>query len=260
MVSVGHLGSRPLGQHCLELLDEHPEITVEAVVTYPPEHDGWWDGSLNATARELGYPIVNEDQLFEYDLDYLVSTLYYNVLDEELLDHPSEGGINLHQAELPRYRGSNTFSHAIMNARDDDYWQYGTTLHFMSPTVDAGDVIDRKFVEITEEDTARSLYQKTERASVALFQERLDDVVSGAIDDMRTPQEQFDGPSYFYEKSSLVGEKAITREEFEAMDQHVLYDRIRALDFPPFEPAHLRLGDGKIYLTKSLYGQVPGDG
>lgn len=259
MVSVAHLGSRPLGRKCLELMDEHPDVTVEAVVTYPEDHDGWWEGSLNATARELGYPIVDEDTLFEYDLDYLVSTLYYNILDEELLSHPTHGGVNLHQAELPRYRGSNTFSHAIMNAREDDHWQYGTTLHFMSPEVDAGDVIDRKFVEITEEATARSLYEKTERASVGLFAERLDDLVSGAVEEMRTPQDQFESKSYFYAKTSLDGEKAISPAAFHGIDEHALYDRVRALDFPPFEPAYLELGDGKIYLTKSMYGEVPGE-
>ena len=260
MVSVAHLGSRPLSQQCLERMHDHPEITVEAVVTYPEDHEGWWDGSLYETAQELGYPIVNEDTLFEYDLDFLVSTLYFEILDESLLEHPTYGGVNLHQAELPRYRGSNTFSHAIMNAREDDHWRYGTTLHFMSPTVDAGDIIDRKFVEITEEDTARSLYEKTEAASVELFEERLDDIVTGEVESMRTPQEQYESEVYFYEKTSLDGEKRITPEECQTMDEFELYDRIRALDFPPFEPAHLCLGDGKLYLTKSLYGEVPGDG
>lgn len=259
MVSVAHLGSRPLGRHCLELMADHPDVTVEAVVTYPSDHEGWWEGSLHETARDLGYPVVGEDRLFEYDLDYLVSTLYFNILDEELLDHPANGGVNLHQAELPRYRGSNTFSHAIMNARTDDYWQYGTTFHFMSPEVDAGDVIDRNFVEITEEDTARSLYEKTERASVELFEERLPDLVSGTIEEMRTPQDQFESEVYFYEKTSLEGEKRITPAEFESMDEYELYDKVRALDFPPFEPAHFAIGDGKIYLTKSMYGEVPNE-
>lgn len=250
MVTVAHLGSRPLSLDCLRIMHQHPDLSVKAVVTYPEDHEGWWDGSLNTLASELGYPVIPEAELLEYELDYLISTLYFNILDTEILDHPSQGGLNLHQAELPRYRGSNTFSHAIMNARDDDHWQYGTTFHFMSPEVDEGDIISRKFVDITETDTAWSLYQKTERASVALFEELLPAIVSGEIQEMRTPQEQIDGKRYFFSKSSLDGEKHIPMEAFVDSDTELrVYDKIRALHFPPFEPAFTTIDGRKIYLT-----------
>jgi methionyl-tRNA formyltransferase len=232
-------------------LDEFPSIDVKAVVTYPEEHDGWWEGSLYKLATDLGYPIVNEEELLEFDLDYILSTLYYNILDEELLTHPTHGGLNLHQAELPRYRGSNSFSHAILNARDDDYWQYGTTLHYMSEEVDAGDIIKRNFVEIDENDTAHSLYQKTEDESVELLFEMLPKIVSGEIEDMRTQQDEFEGPSYFYSNESLDGEKLIPYETLTDQNQATeVYDKIRALDFPPFKPAYTEIDGEEIYLVK----------
>lgn len=256
MVSVAHLGSRPLSHRCLRLMDEYPEVDVEAVVTYPPDHDGWWDGSLHDVATELGYPTVDEADLFDYDVDYFVSTLYFNILDGDLLAHATHGGLNLHQAELPRYRGSNTFSHAIMNARDDDYWQYGTTFHFMSEAVDEGDVVARNFVDIEETDTARSLYEKTEDASVELFVEMLPTVASGEVHEMKTPQEEFPGERYFYAKDSLDGEKHIPYEMLsDPGRQTEAYDRIRALDFPPFEPAYTELNGERIYLRTEHVGQ-----
>lgn len=249
-VSIAHLGSRPLSRRCMRLMHQHPKVDVKAVVTYPPEHDGWWDGSLHELATEFGYPTVDESELFDYDLDYLVSTLYYNVLSSELLDHPTYGGLNLHQAELPRYRGSNTFSHAILNARDDDYWQYGTTLHFMSEELDAGDIVDRNFVEIEETDTAKSLYKKIEDASVELFFEMLPKMVSGEITKMRTPQEEFDGESYYYSRESLSGEKYIPYENLADPDSETeIYDKIRALDFPPFKPAYTEIEGEEVYLS-----------
>lgn len=258
MPSVALFGSRPLSRACLELLDDEPEIQVEAVVTYPEGHDGWWDGSLHALAKEKGYPVVDEDDVFDYDVDYIISVLYYNILDAELLDHPTQGGLNLHQAELPRYRGSNTFSHAIMNARNDDYWQYGTTLHFMSEEVDEGDIVARKFVDITEEDTSKSLYKKTERASIELFEAQLPNIVSGEVHEMRTPQSEFDGKTYFYSKESLDGEKEIPLERLTGDEtSREIYDKIRALDFPPFEPAYTRIGDKKVYVTKTSYEDLP---
>jgi hypothetical protein len=153
--------------------------------------------------------IEDEQRLQEYPVEYLISVYYPNILEPELLAHPERGALNLHQAELPRYRRSNVFSHAIMNARPDDHWRQGTTLHFMAEDVDAGDIVDKRFVPITEEDTARTLAERTEGPSIELFEEALPAIVSGAIDDMGTPQAEFDGERYFYAKDSLDDLKAI---------------------------------------------------
>ncbi len=257
MVTFAFLGSHPLGEACLQRLHDHPDATVEAVVTYPAGTDNWWDGSVNDTARSLGYDVLTipkEESLFDYEFDWLLSVYYPNILGEALLDHPTEGALNLHQAELPRYRGSNVFSHSIMNAREDDHWKHGTTLHFMAPEVDAGDVVDRRFATITEGDTARSLYEKVREESVTLFEQRLPDIISAAVHEMRTPQERFEGERYFYPKTSLEGKKAIPLEELSDPDREVeLYDRVRALDFPPHEPAWTVLNGEKLYLTKEGY-------
>lgn len=255
MVSVAHLGSRRLSHRCLKLMDQHPEVEVKAIVTYPEDHEGWWEGSLHNRATELGYPVVSEEDLFDYDLDYLISTLYFNILDKELLDHPTHGGLNLHQAELPRYRGSNTFSHAIMNARQDNYWKYGTTLHFMSEEVDAGDIVARNFVDIADTDTSKALYKKVEDASVELFFEMLPKIISGEVNEIRKPQKDFEGKSYFYSKTSLEGEKYIPLEDLKEKENKHIFDKIRALDFPPFEPAYTKMEGEKIYLTREYRGK-----
>ena len=255
MTSIAFLGSHSLGVTCLQRLADASDVRVEVVITYPPDEETWWEGSVYERADELGYPIltINEEEaLLEYEVDYILSVYYPNVLGPELLSHPEKGALNLHQAELPRYRGSNVFSHSIMNAREDDHWKHGTTLHFMAEEIDAGDVIARGFAEITEEDTARTLYDKVEEVSVDLFERMLPHIVSGEIHHMRTPQAEFDGPRYFYSKASLDGEKEIPAGKFGSGGIE-LYDRIRALDFPPFEPAYTSVGDRRIYLTKTGY-------
>nr|WP_305794628.1 formyltransferase family protein [Halomarina rubra] len=208
---------------------------------------------------EYGYEVATlaeERRVLEYDVDYLLSVYYPNILDGELLGHPERAALNLHQAELPRYRGSNVFSHSILNAREDDYWRHGTTLHVMAEEVDAGDVIGRNFVDITEDDTARTLYEKTRTASIDLFEEYLPHVVSGEIDDMETAQSEFEGERYFYAKDSLADRKEIPAERLASSDHEVqqeTYDLIRALDFPPFEPAYTTLDGHRIRLTASWF-------
>lgn len=255
MTSVAFFGSHPLGVRCLDRLHDHPDVDVSVVVTYGRDHDGWWEGSVHDRALELGYPVLTREDATDataYPVDYLLSVYYPDVLGPELLDHPDVAPLNLHQAELPRYRGSNVFSHSIMNARDDDHWRHGTTLHVMAESVDTGDVIARRFVDVREDDTARSLYDRVRETSVALFEETLPAIVADEVLSMATPQSAFDGPRYFYGKDSLDDLKEIPTEALADPERELeLYDRIRALDFPPHEPAWTRLHGEKVYLTLS---------
>lgn len=262
MTSIAFFGSHPLGVACLDRLADADDVSVEMVVTYPLDEDSWWDGSVHERALDHGYPVATvgaADCVFELDIDYIISVYYPNILDEEMLAHPTLGALNLHQAELPRYRGSNVFSHSIMNARADDHWRHGTTLHFMAPEVDAGDIVDRNFVPITEADTARSLYERTRSASIQLFEQTLPAIVSGAVTDMATPQSQYEGKRYFYTKDSLDDIKEIPLSKLRGADEPTeleIYDTVRALDFPPHEPAYTYLDGRKLYLTASDYESV----
>jgi len=261
-MDIAFFGSHPLGEECLNILSKSEEVNVCVVVTYPEDEDHWWSGSVHSLAKDLGYEVLTieeERDILNYKFDYLLSIYYPNILGEKLLQHSEKGAINLHQAELPRYQGSNVFSHSIINARKDNYWKHGTTLHFMEEEVDTGDVIDRGFIEITENDTARSLYEKTRERSIQLFKETLPKIVSGEIHDMRTPQSEFEGPRYFYYKSSLDGEKRIPLERLiNSKNELEIYDKIRALDFPPFKPAYTEINGKEIYLTKSSYEDFKG--
>lgn len=256
-MDVAFFGSHPLGEECLRILDKSEKVNIPVVVTYPPDGEHWWSGSVCSLAEDLGYQtlwIEDEENVLNYEFDYLLSVYYPNILSAEMLNHPHEGAINLHQAELPRYQGSNVFSHSILNARNDNYWKHGTTLHFMEEEVDTGDVIDRGFVRITENDTARSLYEKTRNKSIQLFEKTLPKIISGEIHEMRTPQSEFDGPRYFHYKSSLDKLKKIPLEQLTTSDNKLdIYDKIRALDFPPFKPAYTEINGEEIYLTKSSY-------
>lgn len=259
MTKVAFFGSHPLGERCLRLLDEHTDIDVDVVVTYPLEYESWWEGSVHKLAKEMGYEVLltdDEAEVRAHDVDYIISVYYPNILPSGILNHANIDAVNLHQAELPRYRGSNVFSHSIMNAREDDHWKHGTTLHVMDPEVDAGAIIDRRFTKITEDDTARSLYEKVRETSVDLFRGAIEGIADKTLTEEVTPQDELPGKRYFYSKDSLDGLKEIPQDELvEADNQQELYDRIRALDFPPHEPAWTTINDKKVYLTKSGYGK-----
>lgn len=255
MTRVAVFATHGLGVDCLELLNSHAEIDIPIIVTYAPEKETWWTGSVYETAKELNLPVVSlseQDTVLDHEIDYLLSVYYPEILDERLLSHPKQGALNLHQAELPRYRGSNVFAHAIMNARTDDHWQYGTTLHEMVEEVDAGPIVDRAFVDIYEDDTARTLYDRTRKASLTLFEQWLPEIADRTILENTTSQEEFGGERYFYTKESLNDLFCIDADRLATEDRKnalAVYDQIRALEFPPLDPAHTQIADEKVYLT-----------
>lgn len=257
MATFAYLGTHPVGIEVLRRLASHPDATVTVVVSYPPKEDNWWPGSVYREAEKMGLQvrtIADEESILEYDIDYILSVYYPNILSAELLDHPHRGSLNLHLAELPRYRGSNVFAHSIMNARDDDHWRHGATLHFMTEELDAGDIIDRRFVNIFENDTARDLYERTIDASIELFTDTLPKILSGKIKAMRTSQDSYECKQYFYRKNSLEGLEEIDLGALSDPDRtHEMYDRIRALEFPPHNPAFVKLDGRRINLTLKTY-------
>ena len=247
MVTVAVFATHGLGAECLKLLHNHPEINISIVVTYAPDTETWWTESVYETATELNLSVVSlseQDTVLDHEIDYLISVYYPEILGEELLSHPTQGAVNLHQAELPRYRGSNVFAYAIMNARADDHWQYGTTLHEMVEEVDSGSIIDRAFVDIYEDDTARTLYDRTRDASISLFEQWLPAIADKSILEQTTPQDEFDGERYFYTKESLNDLFCIDADRLAVEDQTgslAVYDQIRALEFPPLDPAYTEI-------------------
>ncbi|MFC4447467.1 hypothetical protein [Halorussus aquaticus] len=70
---------------------------------------------------------------------------------------------------------------------------------------------------------------------------------------MRISQEEFEGEQYFYPKSSLDGEKEIPLKELCKGDFETVYDKIRALDFPPFKPSYTVVNGQEIHLTLNSY-------
>ena len=64
--------------------------------------------------------------------------------------------LNIHPSLLPKYKGLNTHERAIKNK--DIY--SGCTVHFVTPKLDSGKIINQKKVKISKKDTAKTLANK----------------------------------------------------------------------------------------------------
>ena len=115
------------------------------------------------------------------DLDFILGVHFPYVIPEAVLEIPRAGILNLHPAFLPCTRGWHTPSWAIL-----EQCPYGATLHFMDTGVDTGDIVHQKEVEVTEGDTADSLYQRVLAAEFEVLVEAWPSLASGTY--RRYPQ------------------------------------------------------------------------
>jgi methionyl-tRNA formyltransferase len=122
----------------------------------------------NDFKTERGLAILNN-----LNLDYIFGIHFPYIIPSNVLSIPKVGFLNLHPAFLPFNKGWHTPSWAIL-----ENTPYGASLHFMAAELDAGDIILQKQIEISETDTADSLYQRVLRLEEEIFKESLPALIS----------------------------------------------------------------------------------
>jgi methionyl-tRNA formyltransferase len=163
------------------------------------------------------------------------------ILPDKILAQAGFHAFNLHNAALPLYKGHNTCNHAILNGDEI----YVSTVHWMVAEVDSGPIALEESVQIAPDETARSLYQKALTSGEIVFRRLLELLLSGSP----VPRTPMLGQSVFYPRSSLDALRDIT----DLPDATVADRRIRALFFPPFEPAYLRVAGRKQYVLPARF-------
>ena len=151
---------------------------ISAVFTHRdnPNENIWFD-SVAEYASSCGIPaFAPEDinhpvwvnRIKAMEPDYIFSFYYRTLLKSELLTVPKLGCINLHGSLLPKYRGRVPINWAIINGEKET----GVTLHYMTRQADAGDIIAQKRIEISDCDTAKTLFGKAVDAAKTMLADR----------------------------------------------------------------------------------------
>ncbi|MBI3019260.1 MAG: methionyl-tRNA formyltransferase [Deltaproteobacteria bacterium] len=111
--------------------------------------------------------------------DLIVVIAYGLFLPKSILDIPLHKTLNIHPSLLPKYRGAAPIQWALING---DH-QTGVTILYVTPKMDAGDMLLQKKIEILEEDTCDSLQTKLS----ALGANLLIETISGLKNHSLTP-------------------------------------------------------------------------
>lgn len=142
---------------------------VTAVVTQPDKPKGR-SKELQAPpvkeyAMEKGIPVLQParirtpeavEELKKYEADVYVVAAFGQILTKEILEYPKFGCLNIHASLLPKYRGASPIAWAILNGDD----KTGVTIMQMDEGIDTGDMLLQKEIEISENETTDSLFDK----------------------------------------------------------------------------------------------------
>lgn len=89
------------------------------------------------------------------------------ILKGKILSIPKIGWVNFHPSYLPFNRGKHPNFWCLV-----DETPCGVSLHFIDEGIDTGDLIFKKEIPVTWEDTGQTIYEKSREAIITLFKEK----------------------------------------------------------------------------------------
>jgi phosphoribosylglycinamide formyltransferase-1 len=138
---------------------------AEGIATFAHPHKGMTreahDAAMEAAVRQAG-------------ADTIVLAGYMRILSDGFVERWQGRMLNIHPSLLPLYRGLDTHARAI--AAGDSHG--GTSVHLVTPELDAGEVLAQVRVPIVAGDTAESLAERVKLAEHQLYPRAVADYVS----------------------------------------------------------------------------------
>lgn len=103
---------------------------------------------------------LKTDEIYEelkaINADLFVVVAYGMLLPKRILELPKKGCINIHASLLPAYRGATPIQYSIINGDK----KTGITTMLMDEGLDTGDILKQYEVEISENETGGSLFDR----------------------------------------------------------------------------------------------------
>ena len=261
------LGTPEFGAIILEKLIENnykPVLVItapdkpvgrEQILTPPP---------VKITAQKYKIPILQPDKILEEGArrrregggsgvvkseiqnskpDLIIVAAYGQILPKEILDIPKKGSLNIHPSLLPKYRGASPIQYAILNGDK----KTGVTIILMDEKMDRGSILNQRALEIEEDETATTLYQKLANLGAGLLME----TIPKWMQEMIKPHPQDDAQATYT--------KILTREDGRINWKKTAQDleqEIRAFDYWPGSFTFWQKRDGTMVRIKILKARV----
>lgn len=239
------------------LSDDRYEIL--AVVTQPDRAVGRkkviQETPVKQAAKEAGLPIYQPEKLsgspemeaiMNLGADGIVTAAFGQFLPSKLLDS-MDFAVNVHASLLPKHRGGAPIHYALIQGDEEA----GVTIMEMVKEMDAGDMISRRSIPITDEDNVGTLFEKLAIVGRDLLLDTLPAYLAGDIQpEAQDPSQVTFSPNIRPEEERLDWTKT----------NRQLFNQIRGMN--PWPVAHTLWQGGrfKIYEAELADGDgQPGE-
>ena len=217
---------------------------VKAVVTHAdnPSEKIWFPSveklaeSNNIPVFEAGNPKILEE-IQKIKPDVIFSAMFRKIIPLEIINFPRLGSFNLHPSLLPKYRGRCPANWVLVNGEKET----GLTIHKMTQTPDAGEILSQTKIDISQDDTIASLYNKFADAAPDLIRQTLEKIKNDKIN--LTPQDENNASSF----GARTPEDGLFSWNDKAVKIHNL---VRAVAHP-YPGAFCKDGNKKLFIWRS---------
>jgi len=181
-------GAGRLGRAVLQSILKSKAAEIAAVVTKPDKPAGRHRKLRACPVKEFATasrlevftprnPCEIEEQLRRIGPDLGVVADYGSYLPAAVVELPHLGTINVHPSLLPRYRGAAPVQWALANGEKET----GISILFVTPEMDAGDIILQERMPIDDDDDAVSLSEKLAHQAAGAIERVLNDFARGKV-------------------------------------------------------------------------------
>ena len=118
--------------------------------------------------------------------DFFLVVAYGKIIDEDILNMPKFGSINIHYSLLPKYRGASPVESAILNGDTVT----GVSIQKMKFKMDSGPIIAQEKVEIFPNEKASELRTRLIKIGGELLIKILPEFIAGKIHEAKQDESQ----------------------------------------------------------------------
>ena len=148
-------------------------VTEEAYEEYDIKHTDFESLASETGAAFFMMKSLNNEELIkivkENKIRAAISVNWKYTIPKSFLDLFECGILNFHLGNLPDYKGNATVNWSIINGEDEIYGN----IHKMDPELDAGDVISRKAIPITDQTYIADILKQAVQDVPLLYEEAL---------------------------------------------------------------------------------------
>lgn len=198
-ISLIFFGTPDIALNSFVSLINDLDFEVKALVTQPPRPNSRGNKiiysklhleAINKIPIFTPEKISKEQSIIEmlkkFQPDFFVTFAFGQILNQEVLDIPKYGTINLHASLLPKYRGANPISECLLNGDK----KTGITTMLTELSLDTGDICMTEEISLDENTNYKNLVEKISNISPELIKKTLKGLYNSTIKPVKQDNSQ----------------------------------------------------------------------